>query len=189
MSHTANPETFTPRLAETLQRSGWIIAEIEAGLTLAVLRQQGAPFRGERYFHDFAGDVVETPTRAQTVAYRPALLASSMNRRYEECAELMAAVNASAPEGCRALIAPAAVYVALLWRHQQTTGGFPLAGTYTWTSNTWTPSQYPDGHLVVGIFGRDRPIVVGPHPKSGRGIGVMPVVVPSRDITASRNAP
>ncbi|HVC35189.1 MAG TPA: hypothetical protein VNL16_16875 [Chloroflexota bacterium] len=173
MSTPASRE-FAPDTAADLRRSGWTIVEIPAGLTLALLRQHGAPFRGDRYFRDLAARVVEAPTRTQSVAYRPAILPGSLNRRYDECEELLAGFNRSVPVGCRAIIGQAAVYVQILWCHCQATGEFPLAGGYTWASET-----YPEGHLVVGVFGRERPLVVGPHPKSGRGIGVMPLIVPA----------
>ncbi len=173
MQNAINPAVFSPQVAEILRRSGWIIIEIPSGLTLPLLRERGAPFRGDRYFREFAADVVETPTRAGSVAYQPAFLNGSLNRRYEECEELVASFDRSVPTGCQAIIGRAAVYVEVLWRHFQATGEFPLAGGYTWTSD-----RYSEGHLVVGVFGRERPIVVGPHPKSGRGIGVMPLIVP-----------
>ena len=173
MERMLKPADFTPESAATLRRSGWMLVEVPAGLTLAELRQQGAPFRGGRYFRDFAPNVIETPTAAHSAAYQPGFLTGSLNRRFEECEELVAEFGRSVPTGCRAIIGQAAAYVEILWRHALATGEFPLAGGYTWASD-----QYPDGHLVVGVFGRDRPIVVGPHPKSGRGIGVMPLIVP-----------
>ncbi len=172
--HGADRATFAPDLAENLRRGGWTIVEIPAGLTLALLREQGAPFRGDRYFKEFASSVIETPTRSGSIAYQPAFLRGSLNCRYEECEDLIASFNRSAPRGCQAIIGSAAVYVQILWYHARTTGEFPLVGGYTWASD-----RYAEGHLVVGVFGRERPIVVGPHPKSGRGIGVMPLIVPS----------
>ncbi len=173
-AHGPNRTTFAPGVAENLRRGGWTIVEIPAGLTLALLRDRGAPFRGDRYFKEFAAGVIETPTRAGSIAYQPAFLRGSLNCRYEECEDLIADFNRSAPRGCQAVIGSAAMYVQILWYHARTTGEFPLVGGYTWTSD-----RYAEGHLVVGVFGRERPIVVGPHPKSGRGIGVMPLIAPA----------
>jgi hypothetical protein len=148
--------------------------EIPAGLTLPILRQQGAPFRGDRYFTEFAPEVFETPTEAQSIAYQPAFLQGSLNQRYEDSERLIADFNRTMPGACRAIIGQAAVYVEIIWHHYQAAGVFPLVGFYTWTSD-----RCRDGHLVVGVFGRERPIVVGPHRESGRGIGVMPLIIPS----------
>lgn len=163
---------FNPEVAEILRRNGWTLVDVPAGLTLTELQRRGAPFRGTRYFRDFAPCVVETPTIAHSVAYQPGFLPNTLNRPFDECADLVAEFGRSVPSGCRAIVGQAAVYVEILWRHALVTGEFPLTGGYTWTSD-----QYPAGHLVVGVFGRERPIVVGPHPKSGRGIGVMPLIV------------
>ncbi|MGH2461436.1 MAG: hypothetical protein ACRDIY_21480 [Chloroflexota bacterium] len=166
------PTAFSPEVAGALRRNGWTLVDVPAGLTLAELQRQGAPFRGTRYFRDVAPSVVETPTIAQSIAYQPDFLPGSLNRPFDECAGLVAEFGRSVPVGCRAIIGQAAMYVDLIWRHAITTGAFPLSGGYTWTSD-----QYPDGHLVIGVFGRERPIIVGPHPKSGRGIGVMPLII------------
>lgn len=166
--------SFVPDVAETLRRNGWTLVDVPAGLTLAELHRRGAPFRGTRYFREFAPGVVESPTIAQSVAYQPGFLPGTLNRRFDECARLVAEFGRTVPGGCHAIIGQAATYVEILWRHALATGEFPLAGGYTWASD-----EYADGHLVVGIFGRERPIVVGPHPESGRGIGVMPLIVPA----------
>ncbi len=167
------PTTFVPTVAEELRRGGWLIVDLPGGLMLSVLRASGAPFRGERFFRDFAPFVVETATLDTQVAYQPGLLAGSLNLRYEAAELLVAEFGRGAPTGVRATIGTAATYVQIIWAHARTTGDFPLRGYYTWTADAG-----PDGHLVVGVFGRDRPIVVGPHPKSGAGIGVMPLLVP-----------
>ena len=56
-----------------------------------------------------------------------------------------------------ALIVSAATYVYLLSHHPGGQGTFPNPGYYTWTSD-----RYRETHLVVGVFGRERPIVVAP---------------------------
>ncbi len=165
---------FAPEAAAIIERNGWRILNLPAGLTLATLRQQGAPFRSDRYFKEFAGEVVETPRPACSIAYQPALLAGSLNLRYEACEGLIAEFNRSVPAGCHAVIGQAAAYVYVIDRHYTDTGSFPLAGAYCWTSD-----QYRETHLVVGVFGRERPIIVAPLPeKQGRGVGVMPLIVP-----------
>lgn len=174
MKVMAISQAFSLEAAETLRRNGWNIVQIPEGLTLAVLRDRGAPFRGERFFREFASSVAETPTVAQSVAYQPAFLRGSLNLRYEECEGLVVEYSHSAPRGCWPIIGQAAAYVEILWRHFRDTGEYPLVGRYTWAAD-----RYSGGHLVVGVFGHDRPIVVGPHPKSGRGIGVMPLIVPA----------
>jgi hypothetical protein len=165
---------FTPEAAAILRRSGWTVLGLPGGLTLSALRQQGAPFRGERYFTAFAPGVIETPTVAREIAYQPGVLRGSVNRRYAECLALVEEFNRTIPAGCWATIGSAAAYVYILWQHAQASGAFPLAGLYTWTSDVC-----PEGHLIVGVFGRQRPLVVAPHAKSGSGVGVMPLVVPA----------
>lgn len=171
---------FSPRTQTTLEASGWNIISLPAGLTLPVLRALGAPFRGDRYFNEFAADVVEAPTVAQSIAYQPGILEGSLNLSYSQAEELVAAFNRTVPDGGRAIIGQAAACVHVLWQHSQKTGQFPLAGAYTWASD-----GYGDSHLVVGLFGRSRPIIVAPHPKSGRGIGVIPLIVPTATTTPS----
>jgi len=164
---------FTPDAVKALQSAGWTVIDVPAGVTLHALREQGAPFRSDRYFREFAPEVTETPTVAHTVAYRPELLPNSLNRAYDECAALLRDLSATLPPGLAATIAPAAVYAWLLMQHHRATGAFPLAGHYTWTSD-----RYRATHLALGVFGRDRPLLVAPIPElRGRGIGVLPVVV------------
>ncbi len=175
---TAPPfaERFRPSAAATLRQNGWHVVDVPGGLTLPILRALGAPFRGERYFREFADQVQEEPTVARSFAYRPALLEGSVNRPYDAGEQLVAELNRTVPAGCWVVIGSAATYVYLLWQHARTTGTFPLAGRYTWTVDV-----FPGGHLVVGVFGRERPFVVAPHPRSGAGIGVMPLLVPVGD--------
>jgi hypothetical protein len=168
------PPTFAPEAAARLALNGWASYDLPSGLTLATLREQGAPFRGERFFHQFAAQVVETPTTARQVAFRPAWLAGSRNRPFADGAALVEAFGQTAPPGTRAIVGTAATYVWLFWQWLRSGRPFPLAGAYTWTSD-----QYPEGHLIVGWFGQDRPIVVAPHPKFGAGIGVSPLLVPA----------
>lgn len=167
------PRAFAPDVVTALRAAGWTIVELPAGLTLGGLRRSGAPFRGDRFFREFSAAVADVPTEATEIAYRPWLVPESLNRSYAECEELITAFGHAVPPGCRAIIGQAAAYVQILWRHGQETGQYPIGGTFTWTSDLCR-----DGHLVVGIFGRERPIVIGPHPTSGRGIGVLPLLIP-----------
>jgi hypothetical protein len=78
------------------------------------------------------------------------------------------------PSGAEAVIAPAALYVHILMEHFRQRGEWLLQGSYTWAADR-------DGgkHLAVGVFGRQRPLIVSPIPEAtGRGIGAMPVIVP-----------
>lgn len=166
---------FSEDTTAILERNGWSVVEVPAGLTLEVLRLQGAPFRGIRYFDRFAGAVAEKPTTEGHVAVNWGILEGTLNRRYEECESLVAEFGRTLPDGCEAMIGPTATYVYLIGRHRADRGTFPLAGYYTWACD-----RYRDTHLVVGVFGSQRPIVVAPlSEKQGKGVGVMPLIVPA----------
>jgi|SRR5579859_5218811 len=174
MSHEcARPSAFSSDVENGLRADGWTIAEVPAGLTLGVLRGLGAPFRGERYFREFAPEVVEVPTIATAVAYQPGFLPGSLNLVFDAAASLVDEFDRVVPRGARATIASAAATVYLLWQHARVTGAFPIAGYYAWTSDL-----SPAGRLVVGVFGRERPLIVAPHASSGAGVGVLAVLVP-----------
>ena len=167
---------FSENTTTTLERNGWSVVELSHGLTLEVLRQQDAPFRGDRYFREFAGEVAETPTSAGSIAVYPGILEGTLNRRYEDCERLLGEFGRALPDGCMALIGSAATYVYLLSCHRAAKGTFPIPGYYTWTCD-----RYRDTHLVIGVFGRERPIVVAPlSEKQGKGVGVMPLIVPAQ---------
>jgi hypothetical protein len=170
---SARPIEFAADVDAGLRTDGWTIVELPAGLTLGVLRGLGAPFRGERYFREFAPEVIEVPTIATAIAYQPGFLPGSLNLVFDVAARLVEDFDRLVPRGSHAALASAATYVYLLWQHARQTGVFPMAGYFTWTSDV-----SPAGHLVVGVFGRDRPLIVAPHAKSGVGIGVLPVLVP-----------
>ena len=173
MREDAATPTFEPSVARDLRRGGWTIARIPAGLTLEVLRSRGAPFRGDRFFRDFGPTVVETPTIRTEIAYQAGLLPGAMNLQFEQAEASLAEFGRGAPLGVRVAIGSAATYVRLIWDHHERAGEFPLLGFYTWTTDVG-----PDGHIIVGVFGKLRPIVVAPHPKSGAGVGVMPLLFP-----------
>lgn len=166
--------SFSPDASETLRFNGWTIVDVPAELTLAALRRQGAPFRGQRYFREFAADVVEVPTIAHALAYQPSFLEGSLNRSYAECDALVERFNQGMPPGCRATIGSAATYVYVLWEHGRRTRVFPLVSRFTWSTDVCR-----DGHLIVGVFGGERPLVVAPHATSGAGVGLMPLIVPA----------
>ena len=167
---------FSENTTTTLERNGWSVVELPEGLTLEVLRRKGAPFRGSRYFERFAGEVAETPTSEGSIAVYSGILEGTLNRRYEDCERLLVDFGRTLPDGCEALIGSAATYVYLLSHHRAAKGTFPIPGYYTWTSD-----RYRETHLVVGVFGRERPIVVAPlSEKQGKGVGVMPLIVPAQ---------
>ena len=156
-----------------LIQDGWLFANIPAGLTLGVLRGMGAPFRGERYFREFAPEVFETPTVASAVAYQSAFLPGSLNTAHDPALRLVEEFDRIVPAGACAALGSAASYVYVLWQHAQRTGTFPIVGYYTWTTDV-----SPAGHLVVGVFGGNRPIIVAPHAARGVGVGVIPLLFP-----------
>lgn len=170
---TSRPLAFSLVVEARLRQDGWLFTDIPAGLTLGVLRGLGAPFRGERYFREFAPEVFETPTIASAVAYQPGFLPGSLNALHGDAVRLVEDFDRIVPAGSRAILASAATYVHILWQHAQRTGDFPILGYYTWTSDV-----SPAGHLVVGVFGREHPIIVAPHAASGAGVGVMPLLFP-----------
>ena len=166
---------FSDDTTAILERNGWTVVEVPDGLTLEVLRRMGAPFRGSRYFDRFAGEVAEGPTSPGPIAVNWGILEGTLNRRYEECESLVAEFGRTLPDGCEAMIGSAATYVYLIGRHRADLGTFPLAGYYTWACD-----RYRDTNLVVGVFGRKRPIVVAPlSEKQGKGVGVMPLIAPA----------
>ncbi len=166
---------FSEPTAATLERNGWSVVDLPEGLTLETLRRQGAPFRGSRYFDRFAGEVAETPTTGGQIAVNWGILEGTLNRIYEDCEGLLAEFGRTLPDGCEATIGTAATYVYLIGHYRADKGVFPIAGRYTWTRD-----RYRDTHLVAGVFGRERPIVVAPlSEKQGKGVGVMPLIVPA----------
>jgi hypothetical protein len=165
---------FEAQTAEALLRDGWRIARAPAGVTLAGLRAEGAPFKGSKYFDVQAGQTLELPVAETELAYRPGLQPGTASQPFEACERLVTRLEGALPPRVVARIAPAALYVWTLWMHRRTEGEWPLSGCYTWAAD-----RSGTARLAVGIFGRERPIVVSPIPEgSGRGIGVMPIVFP-----------
>lgn len=194
------PRRFTPTAQESLLAQGWRLLHAPAGLTLATLRAAGLPFKGSRYFDVQAAGTEEIPVPAGDVAYRPGLMPGSLNHTFDQGERLARALAPLLPAGVEATIAPAALYVWLLHEHHRQHDEWPLRQCYTWAADRSRVHSVSTGaedasdcpepggssatagyvHLAVGVFGQQRPLLVSPIPEStGRGLGVMPVVVPS----------
>lgn len=166
---------FDLATATALRALGWHVAAIEGGATLASLQAAGAPFRSDKYFREFARAAEEIPSPGAEVAYRPELVLDSLNKLFDAATALVQQLSDEAPTGTVPCIAPASVYVCLLWEHAKRAGTFPLRGYYTWAAD-----RYEYTHLAVGVFGRERPLIVAPLADlSGRGVGAMAVLLPS----------
>lgn len=172
---------FAPEDAATLAGAGWTLVRLPAGLTLAGLRASGAPFKGLRYFAEHAPHTAERTTVATDLAYKPALLPGSFNRPFEVAAEMLDEMAAHLPPGVVASIAPAAAYVWLLERHRAATGAYPYEGRYAWAVDEYQGRA----RLVVGVFGRQQPLILAPLVEGrGGGVGVWPLVVPRAALPA-----
>ncbi|MGH2351047.1 MAG: hypothetical protein ACRDI2_18945 [Chloroflexota bacterium] len=166
---------FAPEVRDPLAREGWRILEAPAGVTLAGLRAADAPFKGSKYFDQQATATVELPVAGGDVAYRPGLLPESLNQPYDRAQELVDGFSTLLPPGAVAAIGPAALYAWLLTEHHRRYGEWLLRQCYTWAAD-----RSGGTHLAVGVFGRERPLLVSPLPEgTGRGVGIMPLVVPS----------
>src|SRR5438552_3275553 len=168
------PAIFDPETRDALLRAGWYVVGAVGGLTLADFRAAGAPFKSDKYFASQAADADDLPIAWGEAAYRGELLPESLNQPYARAEQLIEALQPSLPAGARAVIAPAALYVHLLVEHHRQRGEWLLQQRYTWAADRSGAT-----HLAVGVFGQQRPLLVSPIPEgSGRGLGVMPVVVP-----------
>lgn len=168
---------FADETRRALIAAGWHVRDVPAGVTLAALRDAGAPFKGSKYFDQQARATQEVPVRPGEIAYRPGLLPGSLNQPAAVCEQRVGALSGALPAHTRPEIGGASLYVWLFVAHHQEHGTWPIAGCYTWAADRGSA-----GRLAVGVFGRDRPLVVSPIPEAtGRGIGVMPVIVPSPD--------
>ncbi|HLI26110.1 MAG TPA: hypothetical protein VKZ60_03515 [Chloroflexota bacterium] len=167
--------TFAPTVRAALAADGWLFAELPGGLTLEGLRASGAPFKGERYFTRFAHETVEYATVAAQVAYRPALLPGTLGLRFEDALARVARLTDHLPAGVVATAAPAAAYVWLFEAHYARYGAYPFVQCYTWAVDCYQQRA----HLVVGVFGRHRPLLVAPHTEGyGAGVGLWPLLLP-----------
>ncbi len=166
---------FTPEAVSGLGEAGWTLVRLPAGLTLAGLRASGAPFKGARYFDAHAPATEERATVATDLAYKPSLLPGSFNLPFEAAEGLMADVLATLPQAVVPVIGPAAAYVWLFEQHRAAMGQYPFAQRYTWAVDRYQQRA----HLVVGVFGQQRPLLVAPLVEGrGAGVGVWPLVVP-----------
>ncbi len=170
--------SFTPFARDAacqLEADGWLLVALPGGLTLAGLRAAGAPFKGTRYFDVHARDTAERTTLPLAAAYKPALLPGTYNLSFDEAAARVAALSDDLPSGAVACIAPAAAYVWLFQHHKDVFGAYPFVQRYTWAADRYQGRT----HLVVGVFGRERPLLVAPLTEGrGAGVGVWPLVVP-----------
>ena len=167
---------FSTEARARLLATGWLALEVPEGLTLAGLRAAGAPFKGSKYFDQQASGVRELSVSAGEVAYPRDLLPGTMGRTYAGCVALLDGLQPQLPGGARASIQPAALYVWLLWEHQQRHGEWLLQGRYTWAADATADGSE---HLATGVFGQQRPLLVSPIPEPfGRGLGALPIVVP-----------
>ncbi|HEX2035483.1 MAG TPA: hypothetical protein VHS99_15000 [Chloroflexota bacterium] len=165
---------FPPDVHRSLGERGWQVVEVPAAISLAGLRDAGAPFKGTKYFQQQAARTGELPVPEGEVAYRPGLLPESLNQTYERSRALLAAVQAELPPGTRAEIGPAALYVWLFVEHHRRHGAWPLNQQYAWAAD-----HSAGIHLAVGVFGQQRPLLVSLVPEGlGRGVGLMPLVFP-----------
>ncbi len=184
---------FTPQTQEELIGQGWRLLHAPPGLSLARLREAGAPFKGSKYFDQQAAQTAELTVPGGDLAYRPGLLPHSLNQTFDVGTGLVQAMTALLPPGAVATIAPAALYVWLLVEHHRLQGEWLLRQCYTWAADrSWEgtgPASPGKGslvratarelHLAVGVFGQARPLLVSRIPEpSGRGLGVMPVIAP-----------
>ncbi len=168
------PAIFNPEVRDALARAGWHVITAVGGLNLSDLRTAGAPFKSDKYFATRAADAEDLSIGWSEVGYQGNLLPESLNQPYARAEELVAALQLALPGGARAIIGPAALYVHILVEHQRKHGEWLLQQRYTWAAD-----RVGNTHLAVGVFGRERPLLVSPIPEAtGRGLGVMPVVVP-----------
>jgi hypothetical protein len=173
------PARFAPGTREALVGQGWRLATVPEGLTLAGVRALGAPFKGERFFREQAEWAREVAFPGGEVAYRPGLMPGSVGLPYGGLDGLLAQLGGLLPPGSRAAVASAAAYAWLLADHHARTGEWLLAQCFTWCADGYGP---PEGgvHLVLGAMGGARPLLVAPLPEgSGRGVGLLPLVVPA----------
>ncbi len=170
---------FSTATREALVGQGWRLAEAPDGLTLARMRELGAPFKGEKFFREQAALVREVEGLGGQLAYRPGLMPESAGQPYGEMTGLLARLDGLLPEGSRATVGSAAMYAWLLVDHHGRTGEWLLPQCFTWCVDEYGPPEQ-SVHLVLGAMGQKRPLLVAPLPEgTGRGVGLLPLVVPA----------
>ena len=99
-------------------------------------------------------------------------VAASRDRLVQVCVLLFVVTYAAA--SCH-FQAPAAAYVWLFEAHYARYGAYPFVQCYTWAVDCYQQRA----HLVVGVFGRHRPLLVAPHTEGyGAGVGLWPLLLP-----------
>jgi hypothetical protein len=183
-------ERFSPEVRESLLAQGWRLSELPGDVTLEALRQAGAPFKGDKFFREHAFRLQAAATSPTEVAFRPGLMPQSLNGTTSEIDHLLLRLDGMLPSGARAGLGAAASYVWLLQEHHKSTGEWLLKSCFTMTLDRVGDAVAPVGPagelavgtgvpVVVGVFGGERPILVSPLPEGrGRGVGLMPLVVP-----------
>ena len=166
---------FSEETRPALERGGWSVVTVPDGLSLARLRQEGAPFKGTKYFDRFDGAAEAPPGEVAYQGALDSLLPESLNQPFERGrAAMMARLGGTLPAATRLVVGSATTYCWLLLDHHRRTGEWLLAGRYTWTADLAGGMR-----VAVGVFGRERPLLVSPIPEGqGRGIGIMPLVEP-----------
>jgi hypothetical protein len=150
---------------------GWRRAELPGGLTLAALRDGGAPFKGDKVFG--RDDLNEHPLEGCEVAYRPGLMPGSPNVRFEALSGLLDGLRRLLPPGVEPAIGSAAAYGWLLVEHHRLHGEWLLSRALTWTADDLGGTR-----LAIGVFGGG--LLVSPLPEGrGAGVGLLPLLVPS----------
>jgi hypothetical protein len=168
------PAVFDPQVRDQLAQSGWTILGAVGGTRLDDLRNDGAPFKSDKYFATRPADAEDPTIEWAEVAYKGELIPWSLNQPYERAQALVEVLEPSLPSGATPIIGPAVLYVHILVQHHKAHGNWLLQQCFTWATD-----QIGSAHVAVGAFGQRRPIVVSPIPEGyGRGIGVMPLVVP-----------
>lgn len=170
---------FSPVTRAALVEQGWRLGQVPGGLTLSSVRAAGAPFKGDKFFREQAAQAREVLFPASEVAYRPGLMPGSVSRPYGDLGALVTHLERLLPTGAVATVGSAATYAWLLTEHHRTAGEWLLSQCFTWCADEYGPSERGI-HLVVGVMGQSRPIMVSPLPEgTGRGVGLLPLVVPA----------
>ena len=162
---------FPEATQEALDGQGWRRTELPGGLTLAGLRESGAPFKGEKVLG--REGLTERPLEATEVAYRPGLMPGSPNVPRAGLAGLVDGLRRLVPVGVEPVIGSAAGYGWLLLEHHRQHGEWLLARTLTWTVDDTGGTG-----LAIGVFGGG--LLVSRLPEGrGAGVGLLPLLIPA----------
>jgi hypothetical protein len=167
------PPTFSSETRDLLLSAGWRLLTLPPDLTLLDLKASGAPFKGDKYFIQHHAETAEARFPGGDVAYRPGLMPDSLSRPYADTAGLLQRLQPLLPSGATGVVGSAAAYAWLLVEHYRAHGDWLLPQCFTWCADT-----HRETHLVLGCFGRERPLMLSPLPEgTGRGVGLMPLIV------------